>query len=106
MTIDLAAKLSTGTKVKFAAEKHCYTVRAAGRRFVVLTKPFAARNTVLYTVCDLAEGVRGTENLVFGEGAETEEQCAEMLARLESGETEVSHRNRVLLDIEMVGFAF
>lgn len=33
-------------------------------------------------------------------GAETKEQCEEMLERLTQGETEVSHRNRVPLDIE------
>ena len=102
MTTDLGTKLSLGAKAKFAAEKRRYTVRVAGPRFVVLTKPMAALHTVLYTVVDLQEGVRGTEGVVFCEGAETDEQCAEMLGRLESGETEISHRNRVPLDIETV----
>jgi hypothetical protein len=89
-----------GEKVKFTSEKRRYTVRAAGARFAVLNKPFNPKNTVLYTVVDLEEGVRGTENLVFGAGAETDEHCVEMLKRLESGQTEVSHRNRVNIDIE------
>lgn len=94
------AAFVVGEKVKFTSEKRRYTVRAAGPRFVVLNKPFNPKNTVLYTVVDLEEGVRGTENLVFGAGAETPEHCAAMLQRLESGQTEVSHRNRVNLDIE------
>lgn len=86
-----------GSKIRFAEEKQRYTVRAAGPRFAVCTKPFNLRRTVLYTVVYIDEGIRGTENLVFGLGAETDEQCQGMLERLESGETEVSHRNRVPL---------
>jgi len=94
------APFTVGEKVKFTSEKRRYTVRAAGVRFAVLNKPFNPKNTVLYTVVDLQEGIRGTENLVFGAGAETPEQCEAMLKRLEAGETEVSHRNYVNLDIE------
>lgn len=94
------APFKVGEKVKFTSENRRYTVRAAGERFAVLNKPFNPKKTVIYTVVDLQEGVRGTENLVFGMGAETPEQCAEMLKRLESGQTEVSHRNRVNLEIE------
>ncbi len=75
-------------------------MRAAGLRFAVLNKPFNPKKTVIYTIVDLEEGVRGTENLVFGMGAETTEHCVAMLQRLESGKTEVSHRNRVNLEIE------
>lgn len=98
--IQAIAPFKVGEKVKFVSESRRYTVRAAGPRFAVLNKPFNPKKTVIYTVVDLQEGVRGTENLVFGMGAETPEQCAEMLARLESGQTEVSHRNRVNLEIE------
>ena len=94
--------LAVGQKVKFASERRRYTVQAASRRYAVCTKPFAARHTVLYTVIDLQKQVRGTENLIFGAGAETREQCLEMLVRLAAGETEISRRNRVPLDIESV----
>lgn len=51
----------------------------------------------IYTIIDLHEKVRGTENLIFGSGAETDEQCAEMIDRLSATDnpTEVSHRNRI-----------
>lgn len=86
-------------RIKFAEEKRPYTIQAMGKRYLVCTKPFNPKRTVLYTVVDLDEQIRGTENLVFGLGAETKEQCEEMLRRLESGETEVSHRNRIPLRI-------
>lgn len=91
--------MKKGDKVKFEREKQRFTVRAIGKRYAVCTKPFNPKKTVLYTVIDFKEKVRGTENLVFGMGAETDEHCQEMLERLESGETEVSHRNRVSLDL-------
>lgn len=97
-----------GTKVWFEGEKQGYTVRARSRRFIVCTKPFNLKKTMIYCVIDLDEGVRGTENLVFGFGAETDEQCEDMVRRLtgEDGSlgyrTEVSHRNRVPIHVTKV----
>lgn len=99
--------LPVGSKVKFAKEKRPYTVQASNDRFAVCTKPFNPQRTVLYTIIDFKENVRGPENLIFGMGAETREQCEEMLARLNGedktlGATEVSHRHRIDLDIEKI----
>lgn len=97
--------LTVGSKLWFLGEKQGYTVRALGKRYAVCTKPMNAKKTVLYTVCDFQEWVRGTENLVFGMGAETDGQCREMIERLEVVSrdsqlaTEVSHRNRVPMRI-------
>ena len=93
-------KIPVGSKIKFEREKQRYTVMASNVAFAVCTKPMNALKTVLYTVIDWNENVRGTENLVFGMGAETKKQCEEMLERLTQGESEVSSRNRVELDIE------
>lgn len=104
----MLATAKTGDHVRFADEKLKYQIQAVGARYLVCTKPFNARRTVLYTVVDLEEQVRGTENLVFGAGAESRELCEEMLIRLEGRDpdlgftTEVSHRNRVPLKIEAV----
>ena len=113
-------KVSVGSKIKFVSEKQKYTVQASDDRFAVCTKPFNPRRTVLYTIVDFKEQVRGPENLIFGMGAETREQCEDMLdrlnGRLDSGgrmlkeagypvlehTTEVSHRNRISLDIEFI----
>lgn len=116
--------MKVGDKIKFAEEKQRYTVQACDFLFLVCTKPFNPAHTVLYTIVDLEENVRGTENLIFGAGAETREQCEEMLDRLNGrypdrrgaevflrsmgiesradqwDATEVSHRNRIPLVIE------
>jgi len=91
--------VQVGSKIRFSGERQSYTVQARGRRYAVCTKPFNARKTVLYTVLDFREHIRGTENLIFGMGAETREQCEAMLLRLEAGVTEVSRRNRVSLSV-------
>lgn len=63
------SSVKVGDKITFSSEKRAYTVQAATKRFIVCTKPFNARKTVLYTAIDLARNVRGTENLIFGFGA-------------------------------------
>lgn len=93
-------KYIKGDKIKFKEEKQRYTVRAASDRYLVVNKPFNPRRTVLYTIVDLVENIRGPENLIFGRGAETEEQCEEMLERILSGETEISQRRQIDLIIE------
>jgi hypothetical protein len=94
------AKLTVGNKVKFAEEKQAYTVQASNVVFAVCTKPFNAQKTVLYTIIDWRDKIRGPENLIIGMGAETKEQCEEMLERLTQGVSEVTHRNRIPLNIE------
>lgn len=91
--------LGVGQRVLFIGEKQCFKVRAATTdgRYVICTKPFNPRRTVLYTVIDFEEGVRGTDNLVFSIGYDTDESLAQSLAMFEAGEIEVSHRNRVRL---------
>lgn len=93
-----------GSRVWVEREKRPYRVRARSRRFLVCTKPHFG--TVLYFIVDLKQMVRGPENLVFGMGAESDADCAEMVDRLEgrrghwrTNPTEVSWRNRVPLDV-------
>jgi hypothetical protein len=95
-----------GWRVRFAEERCAYTVQARGKRYLVCTKPFPLRKTVLYTVVDLQERVRGTENLVFGAGAESRAACTRMVQRLEGKSrdfhTQISYRNRVPLRVTAV----
>ena len=93
-------KVEVGSKIKFLSEKQRYTVQASNRFYSVCTKPFNAKKTVIYTVIDWYNQIRGTENLVFGMGAETKEQCEEMLDRLTNAESDVSSRHWQQLDIE------
>ena len=77
-------------------------VRAANERYAVATKPLNPHKTVLYTVVDLVERVRGPEDLIFGMGAETDEGCERMLSRVVSGESGISQRHRIDLWIKKV----
>jgi len=95
-------KIPVGSKIKFMGEKQRYTVQASNVAFLICTKPFNPRKTVLYCIVDLIEGVRGPEDLIFGMGAETKEECEEMLVRVTEGESEVSHRHRAPLHVEAV----
>lgn len=92
-------KLPVGSKIWFQGEKQGYTVKASNVAFAICTKPFNAQKTVLYTIIDWESDVRGAEDLIFGMGAETVEQCEAMLERLTQGESGVSHRNYCALDI-------
>jgi len=91
--------LPAGSRIWFSEEKRPYRVRATGKRFLICAKPFNPKRTVLYTVVDTQDGIRGTENLIFGMGAETTEDCSEMLQRLEEGETAISRRNFISLNV-------
>lgn len=97
-----SSKLPVGSKVKFEEEKQVYTVRASNIAFAICTKPMNALKTVLYTIIDWTNNIRGTENLIFGFGAETDEECEEMLERLTQGESEISHRNNIPLKIKVL----
>jgi hypothetical protein len=86
-----------GARVYVPDERRAYKVVAQSERFAVCTKPHF--KTVLYCILDAQNGLRGPENLVFGFGAETKEQCEQMIERLESGETEVNRRRCVPWDV-------
>jgi len=96
--------LPVGAKIKFPNEKQRYTVRASNAAYTIVTKPFNAQKTVLYSILDFHEGVRGPEDLVLGMGAETDEQIAEMMIRLTNRGSEISHRHRVTLVIESIEY--
>lgn len=93
-----------GCRVKFSEETQRYTIQARDDRYLVCTKPFNPRRTVLYTIVDLVEQVRGPDNLVFCMGYETREDCQERLADLNRDEfpTEISYRRRIPLRVEQV----
>jgi hypothetical protein len=85
---------TAGQRVRFSTEKQAYTVRAVSKdgRYVICTKPFNARRTVLYTVLDLELGVRGRDNY-YGLGYETDEAVAHALEMFEDSDAEVSSRS-------------
>jgi len=94
---DLLASLPVGSRIWFAEESRPYRVRATDGRFLVCTKPFNPRKTVLYCILDTETMMRAPENLIFGHGAESDEQCQEMLGRINGSDpemkTELSRRH-------------
>jgi hypothetical protein len=78
-----------GAKIKFKREKQRYTVRASNAAYTILTKPLNIHRTVLYTIIDFHEKVRGPEDLIFGMGDETDEQIAYILDRMTTGTSEI-----------------
>ena len=91
-----------GDKIKFAEEVRPYVVKAIGKRYIICTKPFNLKHTVLYTIIDKEGFVRGADNMVFCLGYETLEQIKDNLERLETGEMDISYRNVINLNIEQV----
>ena len=99
--VDYCKSLKVGDKVKFEDFKQKFTVRARSANFIILTKPFNLKRTVLYTIIDIYQLIRGKDNMIFCNGYETDEQCEKALIRLDNGDMEVSSRNYVLLDVEL-----
>ncbi len=91
--------IHVGNKVWFDEELCGYTAQARNERYIIFTKPFNLRKTVLYTILDTENMIRGPENLVFGFGAETREQCENMIKRLHNGDSEISHRHSIEVNI-------
>lgn len=95
---------STTLKVRMDGERQRYKVMARDERFVVLTKPFNAKKTYLYSIADLQREERGPCNLIFGPptALNTVAGAEEALAMLQAGDMAVSRRrNKPLSDAEM-----
>lgn len=89
-----------GDRIKFAEEKRAYTIKACNERFLICTKPFNPKHTVLYTIVDLQEGIRGRNWWVFNIYEYMDDaDCKQCLDDLISGECEISHRHRIKLNI-------
>ena len=95
--------LDLGARIRFGLEpRRPYTVRALSEHFVVCTRQgdFATQGEFVYTVIDWRNGIRGPINAI-GQSCDvsTDERCYDLLDYLETGRWEISHRNRVQLDI-------
>ena len=94
-------KVAVGDKVYIPGEKRPYKVRARDERYIICTKPYNPRRTVMYFIIDLKEKRRAPDNMVFCFGYETDEACAERLKELQDGKIELSRRRGINLDIEI-----
>jgi len=103
--IKYCLSLKVGGKIKFSTEKQRYTVKAKSERYIICTKPFNIKHTVLYTIIDLERLVRGTNNMVFNPyDYEYQSDIDSCLVDLECNDNvvEVTHRNCIKLDVENV----
>ena len=94
-------KVAVGDKVYVPTDKRPYTVRARDDRYIICTKPFYARRTVLYFIIDLVDKWRAPDNMIFCSGYETDEDCKERLKELQDGKIQLSRRRGIPLDIEI-----
>ncbi len=90
--------LKPGDPVFVHNEVRPYRVKCRDERYIICTKPFNPKRTVIYFIIDLKERLRGPDNMVFCSGYETQEQCEERLKELQSGWIEVSRRRCLPLD--------
>ena len=94
-------KINIGDKIKIPNQKLKYTVQARDNRYIICTKPFNPKHTVLYFIIDLETKRRGPDNMVFCSGYENREQCEERLKELQEGLIEVSWRRGIDLDLDV-----
>ena len=101
-TINYCRNLNIDDKIKFKSEKQRYTIQTKSDNFLICTKPFNPKKTVLYTIIDLERLVRGTNDRVFNPYDYTKYlDIIECLNDLINRKVEVSHRNCIKLDVEM-----
>ena len=91
-------ELKPGDPVFIANEVRPYRVKCRDERYIICTKPFNPKHTVMYFIADLVRWERGPDNMVFCSGYETQEECEERLKELQEGRIEVSYRNCVPLE--------
>lgn len=88
-----------GDRIRFAEERGPYRVKTRSDRYLICTKPFNLKRTVIYCIVDFEQQIRGPDNMVFGRGYETDDDVAARFAELMSGKIQISHRRRVPLVI-------
>lgn len=98
---EVLAALRVGHRVWFAEERMPYTVQARSDRFIICTKPFAPKKTVIYSIVDTQLLKRGPDNMIFCAGYETRADCEERLAELMAPDSplELSSRRSIPLNI-------
>lgn len=90
--------LKVGDPVYLPNEVRPYRVRCRNERYIICTKPYNPKRTVIYFIVDLKERRRGPDNMVFCSGYETQEQCEERLQELKEGTIKVSWRHGVNIE--------
>ena len=92
-------RVEVGDKVYVPLDDKTYDVRARDDRYIICTRPY--EDTVMYFIVDLVNRWRAPDNMIFGSGYETDEDCQERLQELQNGEIELSRRRGLRLDINI-----
>ena len=99
--VKLTINAEVGDKVYIPGQKRPYRVRARDDRYIICTKPYNPQHTVLYFIIDLVDKWRAPDDRLFCMGYETDEDCQERLAELQSGKIDLSVRRGIKLDIDI-----
>ena len=102
-------KYNVGDKIRFAEERNAYTVRACDDRYLICTKPFNIfPNTVVYTIVDLKEGIRGTDGYSIGPYSYySDEDCNAFLKELQEADALCSEaKDDVIIDIDAAHISY
>lgn len=100
--------IKIGSKIKFKEEVKPYRIKALNERFIICTKAFNLKRTVLYTIVDLKRNERGTHNCIFNPYDFSKQggidSCLSdlMLPKGDAMVIELSHRNKIPLNIESI----
>ena len=94
-------KVKVGDKVYIPNQKKPFTVRCRDDRYIICTKSFNLRHTVIYFIIDLENRWRAPDDRVFCFGYETDEECKERLEELQQGKIGLSRRRGIPLDIDI-----
>jgi hypothetical protein len=124
----LSAVFSVGKKVYFTNEKLPYRVMAVSERYAVVSRSLNRREDAellhhqvrmgayctftesfehnkqspVYSLIDFEENIKAPDNLVFGiYDYSKESDCKKVIKDLESGELQLSHRNRCELSVDL-----
>lgn len=90
-----------GDKIKFKSEKQRYTIRACDDRFIIATKPYNPQRTFMYTIVDIVENERSSDNYYCRFNYTNEQEAKEALKML--NET-VQRREKNEYDLNGHGF--
>lgn len=98
-----------GSKIKFKSEKQRYTVMAHDARFVIAIKPFNLKKTYIYTIIDLKDKKRSSDNYYCRFDYNSTIECNEALKMLNETANNLgshgfwlSYRQVIDLDIEKI----
>ena len=94
-------RVEVGDTVYIPEHKRPFRVKARDDRYIICTKPYNPKHTVIYFIIDLQDKWRAPDDRIFCSGYETDDDCKERLEELQLGEISLSIRRGIPLDIDI-----